>query len=105
MYFAGQQTHSPRQSWLLRGACLALFMLISACGFTLRGVTPLPFDTLYVGIPDYTQFGADVRRALRAASPNTKLVATDVYKRQDSIRAGNRSSSSSSWWWIAAVWK
>ena len=76
MYFAGQQTHSPRQSWLLRGACLALFMLISACGFTLRGVTPLPFDTLYVGIPDYTQFGADVRRALRAASPNTKLVAT-----------------------------
>lgn len=76
MYFAGQQTHSPRQSWLLRGACLALFMLLTACGFTLRGVTPLPFDTLYIGIPDNTLFGADVRRALRAASPNTKLVAT-----------------------------
>ncbi len=74
MYFAGQQTHSPRQSWLLRGACLALFMLISACGFTLRGVTPLPFDTLYLGIADNSQFGADVRRSLRAASPNTKLV-------------------------------
>lgn len=74
MYFAGQQTHSPRQSWLLRGACLALFMLISACGFTLRGVTPMPFETLYIGIPDNTQFGADVRRALRAASPDTKLV-------------------------------
>lgn len=76
MYFAGQQTHSPRQSWLLRGACLALFMLLTACGFTLRGVTPLPFDTLYIGIPDNTLFGADVRRALRAASPNTKLVAS-----------------------------
>ncbi|HEY9270147.1 LPS assembly lipoprotein LptE [Achromobacter sp.] len=76
MHFAGQQTHSPRQSWLLRGACLALFMLLSACGFALRGVTPMPFDTLYVGIPDTTQFGADVRRALRAASPDTKLVAT-----------------------------
>ncbi|CUI27419.1 MULTISPECIES: LPS assembly lipoprotein LptE [Achromobacter] len=76
MYFAGQQTHSPRQSWLLRGACLALFMLISACGFTLRGVTPLPFDTLYLGIADNTQFGADVRRALRAASPDTKLVTS-----------------------------
>ena len=74
MYFAGQQTHSPRQSWLLRGACLALFMLLSACGFALRGVTPMPFDTLYVGIPDNSQFGADVRRSLRAASPNTKLV-------------------------------
>jgi LPS-assembly lipoprotein len=76
MHFAGQQTHSPRQSWLLRGACLALFMLLSACGFALRGVTPMPFDTLYVGISDTTQFGADVRRALRAASPNTKLVST-----------------------------
>ena len=76
MHFAGQQTHSPRQSWLLRGACLALFMLISACGFTLRGVTPMPFETLYVGIPDNTQFGADVRRALRAASPDTKLVTS-----------------------------
>ena len=76
MHFAGQQTHSPRQSWLLRGACLALFMLLSACGFALRGVTPMPFQTLYVGIPDYTQFGADVRRALRAASPDTKIVAT-----------------------------
>jgi len=74
MHFAGQQTHSPRQSWLLRGACLALFMLLSACGFARRGVTPMPFDTLYIGIPDNSQFGADVRRSLRAASPNTKLV-------------------------------
>lgn len=76
MHFAGQLTHSPRQSWLLRGACLALFMLLSACGFALRGVTPMPFDTLYIGIPDNTQFGADVRRSLRASSPNTKLVDT-----------------------------
>ena len=76
MHFAGQQTHSPRQSWLLRGACLALFMLLSACGFALRGVTPMPFETLYVGISDTTQFGADVRRALRAASPDTKIVSS-----------------------------
>jgi len=74
MYFAGQQTQLSRQTWLLRGACLALFMLLSACGFALRGVTPMPFDRMYVGIPDTTQFGADVRRALRAASPTTKLV-------------------------------
>ncbi len=76
MYFAGQQTQVSRQTWLLRGACLALFMLLSACGFALRGVTPMPFDRMYVGIPDTTQFGADVRRALRAASPNTTLVDT-----------------------------
>lgn len=76
MYFAGQNTQLSRQTWLLRGACLALFMLLSACGFALRGVTPMPFERMYVGIPDTTQFGADVRRALRAASPNTKLVDT-----------------------------
>lgn len=74
MYFAGQHTQVSRQTWLLRGACLALFMLLSACGFTMRGVTPMPFDRMYVGISDTTQFGADVRRALRAASPNTRLV-------------------------------
>jgi len=60
----------------MRGACLALFMLLTACGFAMRGVTPLPFDTLYVGLPDTTQFGADVRRAIRAASPDTRLVST-----------------------------
>lgn len=76
MHFAGQQSQLSRQTWLLRGACLALFMLLSACGFALRGVTPMPFKTLYVGIPDNTQFGADVRRSLRAASPDTKLVDT-----------------------------
>lgn len=76
MHSAGQKTHFLRQSWLLRGACLALFMLLSACGFALRGVTPMPFEKLYVGIPDNTQFGADVRRALRSASPDTRLVDT-----------------------------
>lgn len=76
MHFAGQHTHSLRLSWLLRGVGLALFMLLSACGFALRAVTPLPFETLYIGIPDNTQFGADVRRSLRAASPNTRLVDT-----------------------------
>ncbi|SAI72388.1 lipoprotein precursor [Bordetella ansorpii] len=61
---------------LLRAAGLALVLLLSACGFQMRGETPLPFDTLYVTIPDNTKFGADVRRSLRAASPNTRLTTT-----------------------------
>ncbi|WP_459614792.1 LPS-assembly lipoprotein LptE [Bordetella sp. 2513F-2] len=61
---------------LARGAILALVMLLAACGFQMRGVTPLPFDSMYVGIPDNTRFGADLRRALHAASPNTRLVDT-----------------------------
>lgn len=69
--------HDPQRSpsrWLLRAASLAVVMLLAACGFALRGVTPLPFDTMYVGVHDNTRFGADIRRALRAASPNTTLV-------------------------------
>ncbi len=53
--------------------CLATCVL-SACGFKLQGVTPLPFDSLFITIPANTQFGADVRRAIHAASPNTKLI-------------------------------
>jgi len=74
MHLAPFRPQHFRSRWLLRAAGLAAVMLLAACGFTLRGVTPLPFDTLYVGIPDNTRFGADVRRALRAASPDTRLV-------------------------------
>jgi len=74
MYLAWQPLQLSRGRWLLRSAGLALLVLLGACGFTMHGTTPLPFDTLYVGIPDNTRFGADVRRALRAASPDTKLV-------------------------------
>ncbi|ANN69505.1 hypothetical protein BAU08_08470 [Bordetella bronchialis] len=59
----------------LRVASLALLLLLSACGFQMRGTTPLPFDSLYVGIPPNSRFGAEVRRAIEAASPDTKLVA------------------------------
>jgi len=53
---------------------LAFAIALGGCGFQMQGVTPLPFDTLYVGVTENTQFGADLRRAIRAASPNTKLI-------------------------------
>jgi LPS-assembly lipoprotein len=49
-------------------------LVIAACGFQLQGVTPLPFDTLLVTIPENTEFGADVRRAIKAASPKTRII-------------------------------
>ncbi|VFR29809.1 LPS-assembly lipoprotein RlpB precursor (Rare lipoprotein B) [plant metagenome] len=64
----------PR-AWLARASLLVLVGMLTACGFTMRGVTPLPFDSLYLmGLSDNTRFGGDVARALRAASPNTQLV-------------------------------
>lgn len=48
--------------------------LLAGCGFRLQGSTPLPFDALLVTIPENSEFGADVRRAIRAASPETIIV-------------------------------
>ncbi|AWB35727.1 hypothetical protein DBV39_08530 [Orrella marina] len=56
---------------------LALTILLTACGFRLQGTTPLPFERLSITIPDNTQFGADVRRAIRAASPDTVIVSNE----------------------------
>jgi LPS-assembly lipoprotein len=58
--------------WVL--LVVSLMLAVSACGFKLQGSTPMPFNTLLMKVPDNTAFGADLRRALRAASPNTRLV-------------------------------
>ena len=47
---------------------------MAGCGFKMQGVTPMPFDSLAITIPQNSQFGADVRRAIRAASPNTVII-------------------------------
>lgn len=57
----------------LLGVTLMAFAL-GACGFKLQGSTPLPFDTLLMKVPENSAFGADLRRAIRAASPNTVLI-------------------------------
>lgn len=53
--------------------CL-LAMLLASCGFRLQGSTPLPFDTLLMKVPENTAFGADLRRAIKSASPDTTLI-------------------------------
>ena len=55
-------------------------LLLSGCGFKMQGSTPLPFDSLHITIPQNSQFGADVRRAIRAASPSTRLIELNDIK-------------------------
>ncbi len=69
--FASRAT--PAYGRLLLGLAV---LLLTACGFRMQGVTPMPFDSLYITIPQNSQFGADIRRAIRAASPNTKIIET-----------------------------
>jgi LPS-assembly lipoprotein len=49
-------------------------LLLAGCGFKMQGVTPMPFDSLNITIPQNSQFGADVRRAIRAASPGIDII-------------------------------
>ena len=49
-------------------------LLLAGCGFKMQGATPMPFDSLAITIPQNTQFGADVRRAIRAASPGIVII-------------------------------
>jgi LPS-assembly lipoprotein len=41
-------------------------LLAAGCGFKLRGVTELPFRTFYSSLPQSSQFGAELRRAVRS---------------------------------------
>jgi len=70
--FSPAMVFPSRWSLTLLGALLAASL--TACGFRLLGTQPLPFDSLYIDIPDTTRFGADIRRSIRAVSPHTRLV-------------------------------
>lgn len=65
-----------RSSIRLLLGCMTV--LLAGCGFRMQGVTPMPFDSLSITIPQNSQFGADVRRAIRAASPNTVIIEPTV---------------------------
>jgi LPS-assembly lipoprotein len=49
-------------------------LLLAGCGFKMQGATPMPFDSLAITIPQNSQFGADVRRAIRASSPGIVII-------------------------------
>ncbi len=41
-------------------------MLLSACGFALRGPVALPFKSIYIGMPESSALGGELRRQIRA---------------------------------------
>src|SRR5471032_787310 len=52
---------------------LLLGLVTAACGFQLRGHAKLPFETLYVAIPDISPLGTELKRNIIAGT-HTKLV-------------------------------
>jgi len=58
-----------RRTVLRAGAALALAGALSACGFQLRGSNgsyTMPFRSIYVGLPDNSALGTELKRNLRA---------------------------------------
>jgi LPS-assembly lipoprotein len=59
------------RNWI---ALLSLLVL-SACGFQLRGSYALPFDTLYIALPETAELRAVLKRSIDAGS-RTRVVDT-----------------------------
>ena len=63
-------SHSPGRRAVLRGgAALVLAASLAACGFHLRGSNGqynLPFHSVYLGFPDTSPLGTELKRNLRA---------------------------------------
>jgi LPS-assembly lipoprotein len=57
----------------MRLLVLAVALLLSGCGFQLRGSYTLPFDTLYIALPKTNELHAMLRRSIEA-STRTRLV-------------------------------
>ena len=54
-------------------AIVVLGLVTAACGFQLRGQARLPFETLYVALPDSSPLGTELKRNIIAGT-HTKLV-------------------------------
>ena len=53
---------------MYRRIALLSVLFLAACGFQLRGAYPLPFETLYIGLPEAAELRALLKRSITAGS-------------------------------------
>lgn len=63
---------SIRRRLLLVGLTITL---LAGCGFQLKGPQPMPFQTIYLGMGEYSVLGASLKRQIEA-NGSTKVMAT-----------------------------
>ncbi|HEY1042822.1 MAG TPA: LPS assembly lipoprotein LptE [Telluria sp.] len=51
----------------IAGAC-ALALALASCGFQLRGSSELPFSSIYLGFPETSPLGVELKRNLRGGN-------------------------------------
>jgi len=71
---------------------IILAAMLAGCGFQLRGSYTLPWDTLYIGLPEFDVLRAEIKRSVEA-STQTRIVndrkeanATLVILRNENLR-------------------
>ncbi|MDP1606994.1 MAG: LPS assembly lipoprotein LptE [Rhodocyclaceae bacterium] len=57
----------------MRALLLLIALTLSACGFQLRGSYSLPWESLYLGMPENSEMYAQIRRSVEAAT-QTRIV-------------------------------
>lgn len=63
-----------RRTFIASLAALPAAVVLTGCGFQLRGQQTLPFDSLYVGADQTTPFGAVLRQQITAGA-DTRVVS------------------------------
>ena len=63
----------PANPWYKPLVALCLAITVGGCGFQLRGSANLPWESLYVDLPDNNALGAELKRNLRAGT-KTRIV-------------------------------
>ena len=65
--------HPATNRVLAAASLVAAAFLLAGCGFQLRGVATLPYETMYVDLPPSSLIGAELKRTLRAGT-KTRIV-------------------------------
>ena len=65
--------HPATNRVLAAASLVAAAVLVTGCGFQLRGVANLPYETMYVDLPPSSLIGAELKRTLRAGT-KTRIV-------------------------------
>jgi LPS-assembly lipoprotein len=71
----------PANHWYKLIAALCIAATLGGCGFQLRGSANLPWESLYVDLPDNNSLGAELKRNLRAGTK------TRIVERRDDAQA------------------
>jgi LPS-assembly lipoprotein len=59
------------RKWLTASGIIALVLMLSACGFALRGAVVFPFNSIFIDMPLNSPLGGELKRNIRSSGQTT----------------------------------